>query len=53
VSLTKCLHLKTKEIQVFLKQYKLPIYGNKAQLCKRLMDYIKAHPPYAPTAPAP
>ena len=47
LSLTKCLNLKLKEIQEFLRKFKLPVYGTKQAACKRLMDYLKTQPPYA------
>jgi len=53
LSLTECLNLKIKQIQELLKKFKLPTYGNKAALCKRLMDYLKTQPPYAPVPAVP
>ena len=44
-SYTDCAQLKTKDIQAFLKQLKLPVYGTKDILCKRLMNHILSSNP--------
>lgn len=39
-SYTDCMKLRTKDIQAFLKQLQLPVYGTKDLLCKRLMNKV-------------
>jgi serine/threonine protein kinase len=48
VSLGDCLVMKTRDIQMYLKHFKLPVSGTKTILCNRLMNYLKIHPPYSP-----
>lgn len=39
-SYTDCAKMKGKDIQALLKQLKLPAYGTKDVLCRRLMNHI-------------